>query len=179
MRLIVFKERKRRISVWYLVADACHKYPDNIAIWSRSGNVTYQQLHDQSVRYANWLLELGVGRDEWVALYLQNSPQFMMLWFACLCIGAAPAFINYNLEGKALLHCLSVCKAKVLVVDPDSKCLTRITESQTSIEAQGIKVVVHDNQLNAQIASQSLEVPGHDYRSHLKAGDPFCMIYTR
>lgn len=77
----------------------------------------------------------------------------MMLWSACLCIGAAPAFINYNLEGKDLLHCLSVCKARVLVVDPDSKCLTRITESQASIEAQEIKVFVQDNHLKAQIAS--------------------------
>lgn len=41
-------------------------------------------------------------------MYLHNSAEFCIIFFALHCIGAFPALINYNLEGQALLHCLKV-----------------------------------------------------------------------
>jgi len=125
------------------------------------------------------MLEQGVRPGELVAMYLHNSADFMMIWFAMLCIGAAPAFINYNLEGKALLHCLDVCETKLLIVDDDESCKKRIAGSQREIEGKGTKIVVLDKWMRKDVASKSAVDPGDEYRNGTKGEFPYALIYTR
>ena len=69
----------------------------------------------------------GASRPgELVAMYLINSPEFLLIWMAMMAIGCAPAFINYNLEGNALIHCLKVCETKIILCDDDAACRKRI-----------------------------------------------------
>lgn len=108
-----------------------------------------------------------------------NSPEFLFLWYGMHCIGAAPAFLNYNLEGKALLHCLSVCETKLVVVDQDPGCQKRIEDSKAQIEAGGARIVVLDSLLKTEIAMRPVVVPGDEYRNGTKGSWPFALIYTR
>lgn len=48
---------------------------------------------------------------------MDNKPQFIIIWLACLAIDALPAFINYNLVEEGLAHCVTVSKAKILIYD--------------------------------------------------------------
>lgn len=171
-------ERENRTSTWYLIAAACEKYPNNIAAWSRQGTYTFAQFYDRIKQYAQWLVEENVKPGELVSLYLTNSPDFLMIWFACLCVGAAPAFINYNLEGKALLHCLNVAESKLLIVDQDEKCQQRIRDSQEEIEKTS-KIAILDQQLKDHISTKSTQDPGKDLRKNVKGRDPVTIIYTR
>ncbi|KAF1991227.1 fatty-acyl-CoA synthase [Aulographum hederae CBS 113979] len=167
-----------RISPWYIIDEKCKLYWNRRAIWSRSGCYTYGEMHTGIARYANWLLEQDIKPGELVAMYLNNSPEFMIMWFACLCIGAAPAFINYNLEGKGLLHCLDVCETKLIIVDDDDAFRTRIEGSRADIEHRNTRIVYHTKQLMQEIAQKSPLSPGDEYRSNVKGSDPLCLIYT-
>lgn len=170
--------KEKKISIWYPVADACRKYPNNLAIWSRDGCYTFAEFHDRTMQWAHWFIEQGIQPRELVAMYMRNRPEFMMIWMALLCIGAAPAFINNNLEDKALIHCLSVCDSKLLIVDPDSECQGRIEKSRAAIE-KNTKIVILDEQLKHAISSKPMNDPGNSYRDGLKQDDPCCLIYTR
>lgn len=170
--------KEDRISPWYILSEQCQKYANNRAIWSRQGCYTFKEFHDQCVRYAQWLLDQGIRPGDLVAVYLWNSPEFMMLWFAMLCIGAAPAFINYNLEGKALLHCLDVCDTKLIVAEPEEGCAARIEGSRQQIEAKGTKILFLDDRLKNQIKARPVVVPGDEYRKGLKGDFPYTLIYT-
>ena len=52
--------------------------------------------------------DLGIQVDEVVAMDGGNSPEYLMLWFALDAIGAVPSFVNWNLTGTGLVHCVKV-----------------------------------------------------------------------
>lgn len=122
---------------------------------------------------------MGICPGDLVAMYLTNSAEFIMIMFATLCIGAGPAFINYNLEGKALMHCLKVCETKLLIVDADPRCQQRIEGSRQEIESKNTKIVVLDESLKEEISARPVEVPKDELRKGMKGQWPYCLIYTR
>lgn len=80
---------------------------------------TYAEAYRAVLRYGTWMREgHGVREGDIVALDYQNSETFIFLWFAMWSIGAKPAFINYNLQGAALTHCLRESTATLAIVDP-------------------------------------------------------------
>lgn len=66
---------------------------------------------------ANWLLSRGVRPLDHVCLVVENTPQFLVVWMACGRIGAAASFINFNLRGGNLSHCLNLSEARCVIVD--------------------------------------------------------------
>lgn len=124
------------------------------------------------------MLEQGIRPGDLVAMYLHNSAEFLMIFFATLCIGAGPALINYNLEGKALMHCLTVAQSKLLIIDEDDGCQKRIADSRREIEAAGAQVVTLDTALRQSIHSRPAIEPEDTLRSGMKGEWPFGLIYT-
>ena len=117
---------------------------------------------------------------DYVAFYLTNSPDFVLAWLGLWAIGAAPAMINYNLAGKALIHCLKVPKAKLLLVDEESALRARIDEEREMIEGElGMNVVVLDEQVKNKVRDQEAKRPEDAYRDEIKGDWPMVMFYTR
>ena len=173
----VVKEDK--VSIWYPLEEQCKKSWNNRAIWSREGEYTFGQMYEEALRYAQWMIEQGVKPGELVAMYMVNSPRFLFVWWACAAVGAAPAFINYNLEGKGLMHCLEVAQTRLLIVDEDAACQKRIDQSRSDIEARGTKVAVLDSTLRQAIAKKPTARPADELRKGTKGEFPYALIYTR
>lgn len=169
----------KRLSIWYAFADQAAVRPSQRCIWTREKEYTFQEVHDHAVRYARWLLNEGIQPNDLVAFYLQNSAQFIFLWLATTCIGAGPAFINYNLEGKALLHCTDVCQSKLIVVEDEEGCISRIEASRADLERKGTKIAVLDQTLKNTVESSPVEIVGDKLREGMEGGFPACLIYTR
>lgn len=71
------------------------KYPDKTAIHYYGASYTYQQLLDEVEQLAGYLEKtLQVKQDEKVLLFMQNSPQFLISFFAILRVRAAVVPIN-------------------------------------------------------------------------------------
>jgi acyl-CoA synthetase (AMP-forming)/AMP-acid ligase II len=169
---------KDAISPYNLLHSRCLRQPNVRAIWTRTQGFTFAELDAQVHRYAQWLLSQGIGPGDLVAMYLQNSAEFVMLMFATHCIGAGPAFVNYNLEGNALMHCLTVAESKLLIVDPEQGCRRRIEASREDIEAGGAKILVLDEALKQEISSIEAVEPPEELRKGMKGSWPYCLIYT-
>jgi len=169
----------RKISSWYPFAYSAALYPTTIAIWSRERIYTFAEAQDQSARYAQWMLSEGIRPGELVAMYLMNSSEFLVIWLAILSIGCSPAFLNYNLEGKALIHCLDVCETKLIIADDDPGCRARIEGVRDEIEKKGKKLIFLDNALQREISATKAVVPGDEYRRDVTGEFPCCLIYTR
>ena len=76
---------------------------------------TFQDLEDYSNAVANYFRNEGFTYGDTVAIVLENSPEYVALWLGMAKIGIYPAFINTNLRGDALLHCVTVSDAKAVV----------------------------------------------------------------
>lgn len=83
--------------------------PNHVFLQFEGSKWTYKQFYLEVQRIGNWLMnDLGIQRDEIVALDGRNSNSYVLLWFGLEAIGACPAFINSNLTSDSLVHCVKV-----------------------------------------------------------------------
>src|SRR4051812_16656410 len=96
--------------------EATARAPERAAVVFYGRSITYRELRDATDRLACALAALGVRKGDCVALYLLNSPQFIIAYFAALKCGAyvtsiSPVYtsheVRYQLEdsGARALIC--------------------------------------------------------------------------
>lgn len=153
-------------------------YSGNLCIWSREKTYTWQEVHDRAVQWAQFFLAKGVKPGDMVATYLMNNADFMVIWLGLFCIGCAPAHLNYNLKGDALLHCLRVAGVKMVLVDEEEGCKERFEACRERIEELGVTPFVVDDALLAEVYAGKVVVPGDEYRENVVGSDPTCLLYT-
>jgi acyl-coenzyme A synthetase/AMP-(fatty) acid ligase len=136
-------------------------------------------VYTKSLQYAQFYLEQGVHPKHIVAFYLTNSPEFMLAWLGLWAIGCTPAMINFHLSGEALIHCVQLTGSKMILVDWDERCHSRIEESRPELEEIGIKIVVLDDAVKQHIDSLQAMRPPDSCRSGLQTRDPGMLLFTR
>ncbi|XP_014810279.1 PREDICTED: long-chain fatty acid transport protein 6-like isoform X2 [Calidris pugnax] len=78
---------------------------------------TYQDVDRRSNRIAQVFLHHGaLKKGDTVALLMGNEPDFIHVWFGLAKLGCVVAFLNFNVRSRSLLHCVSSCEPKILVV---------------------------------------------------------------
>lgn len=83
-------------------------------------SASFEEVLDLSLRLANGLRKLGVGRSDRVAMLLPNCLELVTTWFAVSALGAIEVPSNPGLKGDLLCHNLNNCGAEVLVADADA-----------------------------------------------------------
>ncbi|KAF2483763.1 fatty-acyl-CoA synthase [Neohortaea acidophila] len=167
-----------RTAPWYLVEEVCQRQPHIRALWTRERSWTYDEMYSTTLQMAQWMLEQGVRPGDLVALYLRNSAEFMMLMFATFAIGASVAPINYNLEGRALMHCLTVVESRLLIVDADEECRARVEGSRGEMEKKGVVAVVLDDALKRDFAARPVVKPDDALARGVKPSFPYVILFT-
>src|SRR5688500_15561580 len=111
-------------SVHQAFDEATERAPQRPAVAFYGRTLTYRELRDATDRLANALAALGVRKGDRVALYLVNSPQFIIAYFAALKCGAtvtpiSPVYtsheVRYQLEdsGARAIVCQDILYEKV------------------------------------------------------------------
>ncbi len=105
------------ITVPRLFQGIVDKYGRKNAIVFYGTKITFSELGDAVNRLANAFKELGVGPGDTVALYLLNSPQYVMAYFATLAIGAKVTPISPVYTSKEVKHQLEDSEAKIALCE--------------------------------------------------------------
>lgn len=170
--------RADKVNVFYVLEKQAHdkttaKKP---LILFEGKSYTYAETYQTVLRYGAWLRERhGVREGDVVSLDYQNSETFIFLWFAIWAIGAKPAFINYNLQGAALTHCLRESTAKLAIVDP------RVADNVTDEVRQALpsmKFVVFTSDVEAEAQTQEPVRYPDAVRSESEYVNMAILIYT-
>jgi acetyl-CoA synthetase len=77
--------------------------------------VTYQELLDETQKFANALLSLGVEKGDRVNIYLPMIPEAVVAMLACARIGAAHSVVFGGFSAQALADRINDASAKVLI----------------------------------------------------------------
>ncbi|XP_074021913.1 long-chain fatty acid transport protein 6-like [Numenius arquata] len=81
---------------------------------------TYRDVDRRSNRIAQVFLHHGaLKKGDTVALLMGNEPDFIHVWFGLAKLGCVVAFLNFNIRSRSLLHCVSSCAPRILVVGAD------------------------------------------------------------
>ncbi|CAO2650946.1 Nn.00g092430.m01.CDS01 [Neocucurbitaria sp. VM-36] len=167
-------------SLWYQFEAQVHRLPaQEEAIWSRNGCYTWAETYANACRYGQFLLHNGVQPGNLVAMYMMNRPEFLFAHLGSWSIGSAPAWINYNLSGDSLVHCLKVAGSKVVLVDEDAECRARIEAVRTRLESElGMTIIVLDVQQTGEISRLEPKRPDNELRVNVKGKFPLFLFYT-
>lgn len=103
-------------SVYENLEISARRYPDKVAIIYYDSVLTYAQLHAHVLALAGYLQQTcGVKRGDRVLLNLQNSPQFVIAFYAILRADAMVVPINPMLMTAELQHYIDDSGASVAI----------------------------------------------------------------
>lgn len=123
-RSIHAREKRDRVNFFYILeehATAKATAGSPCLVWGGK-TWTYKEVYDIVLQYGTWLKqEFSILPGEVIAMDFMNKPQFLFLWLGIWSLGAHPAFINYNLTGKSLLHSVRSSTSRLLFVDEQVK----------------------------------------------------------
>lgn len=118
-------------SLFALLSETSHFYPDRIAIDFMGRTTTYGDVLIQAERAAQVLTSVGVGRGDTVAIVLPNCPQAFVAFYACMRIGAVAALHNPLAPAEEIATQFSRHGAKVAIAWEKSVALCPLSALET------------------------------------------------
>ncbi|HJB63292.1 MAG TPA: AMP-binding protein [Candidatus Microbacterium pullistercoris] len=97
------------------VAEHARERPDHDAIIFGDTAISYATLEHQAIQLAAYLAERGIGKGDTVALFMQNSPQFIVSFLAIQRLGAVVGPCNPMFKEWELGYQLQDLGATVLI----------------------------------------------------------------
>ena len=99
----------------HLLLQAADAHPDRPAVWSSTGELTYAELYDRSMRLARALVEHGIEPGDRVVIALAKDVALPIAIFGTLLAGGAYVPIDY-LTPPARAHVIAADAEAVAVV---------------------------------------------------------------
>jgi acyl-coenzyme A synthetase/AMP-(fatty) acid ligase len=115
-------DRQDRVNIFYRLEEKAQspKDAERTFLIYEGKRWSYKEAYGLTLKYGTWLKNThGVNPKEIVALDATNVPKTVFLMLGLWSIGAYPAFINYNLTDKPLLHCIRTSTARIVLVDDE------------------------------------------------------------
>ena len=94
---------------------ATERDPGRTAVVFYGRSITYRELREATDRLANALASLGLKKGDRIALYLVNSPQFIIAYFAALKCGATVTPISPVYTSHEVRHQIQDSGARAVV----------------------------------------------------------------
>jgi acyl-CoA ligase (AMP-forming) (exosortase A-associated) len=114
-----------RTNLHHLVEDRARSHPDSPALTFKQETLDYDALCSQIQGVAAGLAELGVAREERVAVYLDKRIETVVAIFGASAAGAAFVPVNPLLRPAQVGHIVRDCEVRVLVTSPERLALLR------------------------------------------------------
>ncbi len=177
---------KSKCSPARLAEHWARKSPDGLALACLDDRISWSDLNTSANRYAAWFAKRGIGREDVVALMMDNRPDFVFIVLALSKLGASSALINTKLTAQALTHGVNVSGAKmvlvgsehqdaVLAVIPDLEYVATPEDLCVQVEAgdtpRGGAFAINDDVAAASTEQLSDSRPPRN-------SDVYCYIYT-
>ncbi|MBM6617532.1 AMP-binding protein [Bacillus suaedaesalsae] len=107
----------------YLI-DTAKEYPQKKALYFMGKELTYSQLYKEALKFANYLIEIGLKKGDRVSIMLPNCPQAVIGYYGTLLAGGIvvqtnPLYVERELEyqlsdsGAKFILCLDILYPRV------------------------------------------------------------------
>jgi acyl-CoA ligase (AMP-forming) (exosortase A-associated) len=114
-----------RTNLHHLIEDRARSHPDLPALTFKQETLNYDELCTQIRGVAAGLGELGVAREERIAVYLDKRIETVVAIFGTSAAGAAFVPVNPLLRPAQVGHILRDCDVRVVVTSPERLALLR------------------------------------------------------
>ncbi|KJH44847.1 AMP-binding enzyme [Dictyocaulus viviparus] len=113
----LWKKLRENKGLHEIFLDVVKKNPDKTAMIDiETGRIfSFEAFNKECNRYANFFQGKGFRAGDVVALFMENSVDFVAAWMGLAKIGIATAWINCNLKREPLAHCIQTSRAKAII----------------------------------------------------------------
>lgn len=162
-------------TIWELVADTV---PEQAAVVRADERLTWRDYDLIASKLATGLASLGAGRDTRIALFLHNSPAYLIAQFAAFKLRAVPVNVNYRYTGDELAHLLDDSDAQIVIAD--ASLVDRVAHVRGRSPGLRAVITVDDG---ADVPGWALDfhelIEAHDPHPRLeRSGEDLYMFYT-
>ena len=147
--------------------------PEKPAIWYKDQCITYGELDDRVIAFANYLKGRGVKPGDKVVLDIGNSPAFLYTYLGTVRNGAIIVPVNPMLTPHELAFIAKDSDASYLVVS-ESVLNSHKLSQEKAAETLGLEVIVWDECLEAEIE----QAPREDFDLAEDEEDVSTFLYT-
>lgn len=107
-------------SLWFNLENSASRYPNRTAVVFYDSLLSYRELRSGAEYLAGFLQKrCGIRRGDRVCLFLHNSPQFVIAYYAILRAEAMVVPVNSMSTASELTHIVSDSGARVLITVQD------------------------------------------------------------
>ncbi|MGI0485830.1 benzoate-CoA ligase family protein [Pantanalinema rosaneae CENA516] len=103
------------VAAYFLERNLTQQRGDRIAYYYRDQSYTYAQVASWVKRTASLLTDLGLERENRIALLLPDTPEFVFTFWGAIWSGCVPVPINTTCSLDDIHYILQDCRAKILV----------------------------------------------------------------
>lgn len=91
------------------------KYGKREAMIFEGITYSFEDLDELANQIAHFALAQGLKAGDTVALFMENRPEYFVVWMGLAKVGVRTALINFNLRLRQLVHSFSVCDCKLII----------------------------------------------------------------
>jgi long-chain acyl-CoA synthetase len=104
------------VSLFFFLEDAARKYPNTPCTIFKGARISYREMNELTDRLAAGLASLGIKKGDRVGLFMPNTPQFVMAYFAILKVGGIVVATNPLYSPREIEHQVNDAGIEVMVV---------------------------------------------------------------
>ncbi len=120
-----------------------HAYPRRPAIVFGSKIFTYEEIHEKACVVARCLKEKNIAKGDRVAILLDNSPEFVFVYFGILMTGAIVVPINHMFKREEIKYILEDSGSLLLI----THAIYEKTSEELKTMVNGLKDVLYTHQI--------------------------------
>jgi long-chain acyl-CoA synthetase len=104
------------ISLVGMLEEAARKYPDSPCTIFKGAVITYREMDKLTNQLAAGFASLGVKKGDRVGIFMPNTPQFVLAFFAILKAGGVVVAVNPLYKTKEIVHQVNDAGIEIMLV---------------------------------------------------------------
>jgi len=104
------------VPLFYFLEESARKYPNATFTIFKGAKISYKEMDETTNRLAAGLASLGVKKGDRVGIFMPNSPQFIMAFFAILKLGGVVVATNPLYSPREIEHQVNDAGIEVMLV---------------------------------------------------------------
>ncbi len=121
------------IPVYQYLEDNARKMPQATCTIFKGAKISYQEMNEITDRLAAGLASLGVKKGDRVGIFMPNTPQFVMAYFAILKLGGVVVATNPLYSPREIEHQLNDAGIEVMLVMSNFYNLIKQVQPKTKL----------------------------------------------
>ncbi len=102
-------------NIFKFLYDSYNKFPNNNLVFSKGKYWTYSEIYNKVFGFVDILKKQEISQNDNVILYMENSAEYIIAYFALLYIGAVIVPINISMNVENIEYIINDSNAKCII----------------------------------------------------------------